>query len=54
MSRSTALRLVGTPGDGHALRMQVDPGDAQRTRISGRMSDVCDALDALVSRQAAA
>ena len=35
------------------LRMRVDPSDQQRTLISGRMSDVCDALDALVLRQQA-
>jgi len=35
------------------LRMRIDPSDQQRTLISGRMSDVCDALDALVLRQQA-
>ncbi|ACB34350.1 hypothetical protein Lcho_2083 [Leptothrix cholodnii SP-6] len=33
--------------------MRIDPSDQQRTLISGRMSDVCDALDALVLRQQA-
>jgi hypothetical protein len=37
----------------HRLRMRVDPSDQQRTLISGRMSDVCDALDAMVLRQQA-
>lgn len=36
-----------------ALRCTVDPSDERRTLISGRMSEVCDALDRLVARQAA-
>ncbi|MCK6426114.1 MAG: hypothetical protein L6Q75_13590 [Burkholderiaceae bacterium] len=44
------LRRPGRP----TLRCTVDPADEQRTLISGRMSEVCDALDRLVARQAAA
>lgn len=36
-----------------AARCTVDPIDARRTVISGRMSDVCDALDRLIALQAA-
>jgi hypothetical protein len=36
-----------------ATRCSVDPVDARRTVISGRMSDVCDALDRLIALQAA-
>ena len=36
----------------HRVRLSVDPADAGRTRICGRMADVCDALDALIDRQA--
>lgn len=35
------------------VRCTVDPGDDRRTLISGRMGDVCDALDRLIARQAA-
>ncbi|MGY0195112.1 hypothetical protein ACWA7J_08555 [Leptothrix sp. BB-4] len=38
---------------GHRVRLSVDPADASRTRICGRMADVCDALDALIDREAA-
>lgn len=46
----TVLRRPGRP----ALRCTVDPADERRTLISGRMSEVCDALDRLVARQSAA
>jgi hypothetical protein len=36
-----------------AARCTVDPIDARRAVISGRMSDVCDALDRLIALQAA-
>ncbi|RZS57845.1 hypothetical protein [Sphaerotilus mobilis] len=35
------------------VRLRVDPSDGGRTRICGRMADVCDALDALIAREAA-
>ena len=35
------------------VRLCVDPSDGGRTRICGRMADVCDALDALIAREAA-
>lgn len=35
------------------VRLRIDPSDASRTRICGRMADVCDALDALIAREAA-
>lgn len=38
---------------GHPVRLRSDPADAGRTRICGRMADVCDALDALIAREAA-
>jgi hypothetical protein len=40
---------VSRTHDGVSLR--VDPSDQRRTRISGRMGDVCDALDALIRQQ---
>lgn len=36
-----------------AARCTVDPIDTRRTLISGRMSDVCEALDRLIALQAA-
>jgi hypothetical protein len=35
------------------VHLSVDPADSGRTRICGRMADVCDALDALIDREAA-
>ncbi|MDP4300251.1 hypothetical protein [Leptothrix discophora] len=35
------------------VHLSVDPADSSRTRICGRMADVCDALDALIDREAA-
>jgi hypothetical protein len=50
-SMTSMVRVPATSA--RRLRMRVDPSDQQRTLISGRMSDVCDALDALVLRQQA-
>ena len=43
--RATPLRVPGA-------RCRVDPADGQRTLISGRMNEVCDALDRLIAHQA--
>ncbi len=47
----------GVPGNVRTapggVRLRVDPSDQRRTRISGRMGDVCDALDALIRLQQA-
>lgn len=53
------LAVVGRLPDGidadriSPVRLRIDPADASRTRICGRMADVCDALDALIAREAA-
>ncbi len=39
--------------DTDRVRLRVDPRDGSRARICGRMADVCDALDALIAREAA-
>ncbi len=56
MALSTALFAVNRPAARHApvLRLSIDPRDARRTVISGRMNEVCDALDALIHQQAQA
>jgi hypothetical protein len=50
-----ALGAVGTRSVAVSLpvrvSLRIDPSDQRRTRISGRMGDVCDALDALVRLQ---
>jgi hypothetical protein len=43
--RTAALRVPGA-------RCRVDPADGQRALISGRMNEVCDALDRLIAHQA--
>ncbi|BDI05379.1 hypothetical protein [Sphaerotilus microaerophilus] len=48
---AAVVRRNGRPPQGGA-RCTVDPCDGQRTLISGRMSDVCEALDLLIARQA--
>ncbi len=53
------LAMAGRLSDGidadriSPVRLRIDPADASRTRICGRMADVCDALDALIAREAA-
>lgn len=53
MALSTALYAAKHPSVRRApvLRLSLDPGDAHRAVISGRMSEVCDALDALIHQQ---
>lgn len=50
-----ALGAVGSLGiavsPSERVSLRIDPSDQRRTRISGRMGDVCDALDALVRLQ---
>jgi hypothetical protein len=46
-----SLAFADAPHD--PVRLQVDPSDQRRTRISGRMGDVCAALDALIGLQQA-
>lgn len=46
-----AVAVMNPPHD--AVSLRVDPSDQRRTRISGRMGDVCDALDALIRLQQA-
>jgi hypothetical protein len=48
-----SLDAAGLGDADHRVRLSVDPADASRTRICGRMADVCDALDALIDRQSA-
>jgi hypothetical protein len=52
-----ALSAVGMRGidvsPPERVSLRIDPSDQRRTRISGRMGDVCDALDALVRLQQA-
>jgi hypothetical protein len=53
---STCTRLR-RPGDAlistacQPVRMTIDPRDGRRALISGRMSEVCDALDRLIQQQ---
>jgi len=55
-SRGTTVALgagASTRPAPRAARCTVDPIDTRRAVISGRMSDVCDALDRLIALQAA-
>lgn len=36
---------------GVTVRMTIDPCDGRRALISGRMGEVCDALDRLIQQQ---
>jgi hypothetical protein len=52
-SACAATPTVASAAQVDGVSLRVDPSDQRRTRISGRMDEVCDALDALIRLQQA-